>query len=216
MMEKSKFPLLIIEGHKELQSAFSAMASDYFDPILLAASCAEAREKWHEDIATVWFEYSLPDGNGLSLFKDFKKLKKEQVFIMVTRSASKDLVLEATNMGIDFIFDQPDNHVFLRDSLPKCQEKSIEKSKINYLLAKYSIKPFTLQLLQNEYHISNREIEVLELAINHNESDYIAQKLFISTATVRKHVRSIYLKLEVNSRTELRNLIYKMNKSSHF
>lgn len=54
----------------------------------------------------------------------------------------------------------------------------------------------------NDYHLTKREIELLQLMIEgHNYRD-IAEKAFISYDTVRTHVQHIYQKLHVASRNE--------------
>jgi LuxR family maltose regulon positive regulatory protein len=50
--------------------------------------------------------------------------------------------------------------------------------------------------------LSDRELEVLRLLVTHLSSTEIAQELFISPNTVRSHIKSIYGKLDVHSRSE--------------
>jgi len=51
--------------------------------------------------------------------------------------------------------------------------------------------------------LSTREWEVLRELLAHNRVPAIAQKLFISPATVRNHLKSIFAKLGVHSQQEL-------------
>ena len=53
--------------------------------------------------------------------------------------------------------------------------------------------------------LSNREQEILNLLSKGFRYKEIAEKLFVSIETVRTHVRNIYEKLQVNSRTEAIN-----------
>lgn len=57
--------------------------------------------------------------------------------------------------------------------------------------------------------LSNREKEILDLLSKGLRYKEIADKVFISTETVRTHIRNIYEKLQVNSRTEALNKVYK-------
>jgi DNA-binding NarL/FixJ family response regulator len=57
--------------------------------------------------------------------------------------------------------------------------------------------------------LSIREKEILELLANGYRYKEIAGKLFLSTETVRTHIRNIYEKLQVNSRTDALNKVYK-------
>ncbi|MDW3652479.1 MAG: 7TM diverse intracellular signaling domain-containing protein [Bacteroidia bacterium] len=51
--------------------------------------------------------------------------------------------------------------------------------------------------------LSNREMEVLELLISGKKNKEISEALFISENTIKKHVSSIYRKLEVKNRAQL-------------
>ena len=53
-----------------------------------------------------------------------------------------------------------------------------------------------------DYQLSERENEILQLMIAGNHYKTIAEKLFISYETVRTHVKHIYKKLHVASRSE--------------
>jgi DNA-binding NarL/FixJ family response regulator len=53
-----------------------------------------------------------------------------------------------------------------------------------------------------DYHLSQREKEILGLMVEANNYKAIAEKTFISYETVRTHVKNIYKKLHVSSRSE--------------
>ncbi|MCB2227778.1 MAG: helix-turn-helix transcriptional regulator [Desulfarculaceae bacterium] len=61
--------------------------------------------------------------------------------------------------------------------------------------------------LQKELHLSRREIEVVELVFLGLKNAEIAEKLFVSEVTVKKHLQNIYEKVGVNNRTTLVNRI---------
>ncbi len=58
-------------------------------------------------------------------------------------------------------------------------------------------------MLEDKYSLSHREIEVLYLVIRGLSNQDIADSLFISEHTVKKHLKNIYKKLEVTRRTQL-------------
>ena len=71
----------------------------------------------------------------------------------------------------------------------------------------------TLQLLKNpdtikpskaieDFSLSKREIEVVELLSKGKTYNAIAQLLFLSEGTIRKHVENIYKKLKVHNKVE--------------
>ena len=71
-------------------------------------------------------------------------------------------------------------------------------------IAQKILKTFqqSTQPVPNNYQLSNREKEVLGYLIKGYTYKAIAAELFISMDTVRKHVRHIYDKLHVNSKSE--------------
>ncbi len=54
----------------------------------------------------------------------------------------------------------------------------------------------------NQYQLTNQEKKVLQLLVEGKSYKMIAAELFISTDTVKSHIRNIYSKLHVNSGTE--------------
>ena len=49
--------------------------------------------------------------------------------------------------------------------------------------------------------VSDREFDVLQLIYDGNTNQQIAEKLFVSINTIKKHINNTYLKLDVESRT---------------
>ncbi len=54
----------------------------------------------------------------------------------------------------------------------------------------------------DDFNLSKREVEVLELLKEGFDYNQIAEKLFISPFTVRKHIENIYKKLQVNNKMQ--------------
>lgn len=54
---------------------------------------------------------------------------------------------------------------------------------------------------QNNYDLTNREIEVLQLIVNGHSNEEIANKLFITVSTAKIRVHHILDKLAVKNRT---------------
>jgi LuxR family transcriptional regulator of csgAB operon len=58
---------------------------------------------------------------------------------------------------------------------------------------------------KEETQLSKRELEILQLLAIGNRNKDVAEKLFISESTVKKHIENIYAKLQLHSRVELVN-----------
>jgi DNA-binding NarL/FixJ family response regulator len=55
---------------------------------------------------------------------------------------------------------------------------------------------------KEEYNLTTREIEVLEQLSKGLKYNTIAENLFLSAGTIRKHVENIYTKLQVHNKLE--------------
>lgn len=86
------------------------------------------------------------------------------------------------------------------------KEAVLEAEKELFVLKKEASKKKDL-IESSEYDLlSNREKEVVELLISNFKNKEIAEQLFISENTLKKHARSIYSKLNVQNKKELKEL----------
>jgi DNA-binding NarL/FixJ family response regulator len=56
--------------------------------------------------------------------------------------------------------------------------------------------------IEDDYHLTDRESEVLRLLVEGNSNGQIAETLVIAEGTVKNHLVNIYQKLGVHSRAE--------------
>lgn len=61
--------------------------------------------------------------------------------------------------------------------------------------------------VQKTYHLTDRELDVLELIVAGASNKVIARQLALSLATVKTHIQHIFRKAQVASRTELSALV---------
>ena len=79
-----------------------------------------------------------------------------------------------------------------------------------------SIASKTLQLIRKtsevqreDYNLTKRELEILNALANGQNYQEIAEALFISPKTVRKHIENIYRKLQVHNKVDAIRLAIK-------
>ena len=93
--------------------------------------------------------------------------------------------------------------------LRRCLARGIEKDYVTKLLAAFDpAVPDTngasppVHMIGDIESLSERELEVLRLIAEGASNREIAEDLFISVGTVKKHINNIFLKLDAHSRTQ--------------
>jgi len=62
---------------------------------------------------------------------------------------------------------------------------------------------YSIANLASQYNLTNREVEVLQLIFQDMDNDEIADKLFISGYTLKKHIQNLYRKFDVSTKWNL-------------
>jgi DNA-binding NarL/FixJ family response regulator len=101
----------------------------------------------------------------------------------------------------------------MKDESPKNLFQAIDESLVGGAPMSPAIAKKSLEMLRRgapqvatvdteQYNLSKREIEILEQLSRGLTYNLIADNLFISSGTVRKHIENIYRKLQVNNKVE--------------
>lgn len=59
---------------------------------------------------------------------------------------------------------------------------------------------YSIASLASQYNLTNREVEVLQLIFQDMNNDEIAEKLYISGYTLKKHIQNLYRKFNVSTK----------------
>lgn len=84
---------------------------------------------------------------------------------------------------------------------PATAEDSLEPTNLDEDLGK------VYQEMSDEYHLTAREAEVLQLIVEGRSARFIAEELVISYNTARSHTRNVYEKLGIHSKQDLITLV---------
>ena len=116
-------------------------------------------------------------------------------FIFITSYSDKQTLEKAKHTEPSGYILKPFNEAILYTTLEIALYNHAQKNKRKF--PELSINKINLHLTD---HISEREFSLLQLIYDGKTNKQIADSLFISTNTVKKHINNTYLKLDVNSR----------------
>lgn len=155
----------------------------------------------------ILMDIEMPGLNGIEAVRFGKQLYPDLKFLMLTVFDDDDKIFEAIKAGasgyllkdekvakiIEFV-----HQIVELDGAP--MSPSIARKAINMLMnaGEFQDKDSNISSLQNI--LSERETEILKLLVEGNDYRASAEKLFLSTHTVRKHIANIYGKLHVTSK----------------
>jgi DNA-binding NarL/FixJ family response regulator len=137
--------------------------------------------------------------NGIELIPELRKLSPTSKIIIITVHDDDENVFNAICAGA--------SGYLLKDlSSEKILASIIEVmnggAPMNSHIAKKVLNMFRDQNVKsNGYSLSEREKEILSLLVEGLSKKQIAEKIFLSHHTVDSHLRNIYAKLEVHSRS---------------
>jgi DNA-binding NarL/FixJ family response regulator len=193
----------IIEDHPDFREglAYLLNATEGFECIDVFGSAEEAIENISDKTEVILQDIGLPGINGIESVALLKKKIPEIKIIMLTVFDDDDNILKAILAGADGYLLKKTSPQKILSAL---QEALTDGSPMTPSIAKKVIKLFRNYIPNKteEFSISKRELEVLELIVNGSNNNEIANKLFISIETVRNHIRHIYEKLHVHSKSE--------------
>lgn len=207
---KQNIRIAIVDDNSFLITAIKEKLS-FFDDISFKYSASNGKEILDKitndkNIDVVLMDIEMPVMNGIEATMEIKKRCPQIKIIMLTVFDNDENIFNAIKAGAD--------GYLLKEVDPSGLYNGIQETLSGGAAMTPSIALKTLKLLRNpvdfesiteeteEIKLSNREIEVLEQLSKGLSYNVIAENLFLSPSTVRKHIENIYSKLQVHSKLE--------------
>ena len=198
--------LLIVDDHALVREGLKrALTHEGFSQISEATSIAQARAgiaASQPEVVTV--DINLPDGSGFELVRWMRSISRDKAIVVLTLNDHENYIRAAMKAGAS---------AFVSKSEPiPALVAAIKHS----LIAPLSFSAQGLEKLFNNTHntLTAREFDLLVQLEQGHTTAQISKSLFISPATVKTHLASIYRKLEVTNRTAAIHAMHEQGLSS--
>jgi DNA-binding NarL/FixJ family response regulator len=186
--------------------------------VLLAASGIDFLEQMkkadvRERPQVVLMDIEMPEMDGISTVAKAKVLYPDVHFLMLTIFDDEEKIFEAIRGGANGYLLKDEKTEVIEDYIHQIMEvggvpmsPSIARKAMNMLVqSRHDMH----EREDSHETLSEREFEVLNLLVQGDDYRLIAEKLHLSTHTVRKHIANIYHKLQVSSKAQAINLAHK-------
>jgi DNA-binding NarL/FixJ family response regulator len=200
----------IIEDDTEIRESLRTLinGSEGFTCIHAFETAEEALEKIPGlNLDVVLTDIHLPGKTGIECVEDLKPKCPATQFLMCTSYEDSESVFRALKAGATGYLTKTIQPSRLLDAIADIYKGG---SPMSSHIARKVIGSFRETEKNTELEkLSQREQEIVQFLSQGLRYKEIADKLFLSTETVRTHIRNIYQKLQVNSRTDALNKIFK-------
>lgn len=193
---EGKIRVLIADDHVTVLEGLTAIIGRQPDMVVVAdaSNGEEALERWtthRPDVALL--DLRMPKRDGVDVIESIRRGDPSARFIVLTTYDSDNDIVRAIRAGAKAYLLKDSRREELLDSIRRVHrgETCIKPSLVEKLAAGLSNEPLT-----------GRELDVLALLACGLSNKEIGVRLFVTETTVKSHVRAIFGKLNVLSRTE--------------
>lgn len=196
--------LLLYEDNPQLREGLTMLidGSEGFSVLAAYKNCnnvAAEVEAWKPDV--ILMDIDMPGTNGIEGLKLIREKNDEVKVLMLTVFDDNRNVFEALKNGA--------NGYVLKKTPPAKLLEFITEAASGGAPMTASIATQVLKMFSQinapkseDYNLSEREKQVLQLLVDGYSYKMIAAQMFIAIDTVRSHIKKIYEKLHVNSKSE--------------
>jgi DNA-binding NarL/FixJ family response regulator len=194
--KKDRIRILIADDHTVVREGLVSLVKRKSDMVVVgeASNGREAVDLWkeHRPEVTV-LDLRMPELDGVSTIKEIRELDESANIIVLTTYDGDEDIYRAIKAGAKAYLLKDT----ARDALVDCVRRVHAGE--TYLPASLAAK---LAGRVSGETLSAREMEVLQRMAAGKSNKEIGAELFISEGTVKTHIKSIFTKLDVVTRTE--------------
>lgn len=211
-----KIPIGIVDDKSQNRLLFTERlnSSDEITVVLAASDGKDFLDQmktmnFQERPSVILMDIEMAGMDGIAAVQTGKILYPDVHFLMLTVFDDDDKIFEAIKAGADGYLLKNEKASLIIDCIVQLSESGcapmsprIARKTLDLLMSASIPKIEKETSEKYDYALSDRELEVLKLTVDGYGYKQIAQKLFISSHTVKKHIANIYHKLHVTSKAQ--------------
>lgn len=202
-----KIKIAIAEDNPALAKSVKANIGsfDNVELLFIAPNGKELLQKIPGNIPDlILMDINMPVMDGIEATQKVKHHFPEVKIIMLTVFDEEEKIFQSIIAGASGYLLKDEKPAKIMEAIEDAMEGGAPMSSAIATKALQMIRGQKTEIVpeKNDFNLSKREIEILELISKGDNYNQIAEKLFISPNTVRKHIENIYSKLHVHNKVE--------------
>jgi len=191
--------ITIVEDNQAVREGFALIINSInkYYVVNTYENCEDAIKGLNKDKPEIiLMDLELPGMSGIEGISKIKKLIPSVRIVVNTVYENSDLVFQALCAGAEGYITKNTNHTELLEAIDEVIQGGAPMST--------KIASMVVHSFQKNPNspLSPRETQVLELLAKGKSYSIIATELFITKETAKSHIKNIYSKLQVNSKSE--------------
>lgn len=194
----------LVDDHNLFREGIKSLIDkmNHIDLVLEAVSGKDLLTKLNNTVPdVVLLDLEMEEMNGVDATLKVKELYPDIKVIILTMHKEERMISYLMEVGANGYLLKDTNRQELEDSIRSVYDKGfyfnpfVSQALLKGLKNK-SIKP---PIIGKDYHLTSRELEVLELVTKEYTTAEIAEELFLSIRTIEGHRKNLMTKLEVKN-----------------
>jgi len=197
--------IVIVDDHPIVRQGISSLLSNYdeFELVGEAENGVEGLQliKMAQPDVTL-LDISLPGESGIDILRDIRQQQPEAKVLMLTSYDDEDFVTDALRAGAQgYILKNVSDEMLVQSIKAVYRGERVLSPRVTEKVVKQLIEDKT-KTTAPDLDLEEEEITILKLLCEGASNAEIAQSLYMSTTSVKRKLRLIFNKLNVQTRAQ--------------
>lgn len=198
--------ILVVDDHQIVRQGIRSLLSNYPDFEIVGeavdgATALQLLQELRPDVTLL--DIRMPGESGLEVLRRIRQLQPEAKVLMLTSFDDEEYVLTALREGAQgFVLKSVSDEMLTRAIHSVCRGERALSPQITEQVVRRATSPPPPPVQESSLTFSPDEQQILRLLVEGTGNAAIASQLYISSTTLKRKLRRLFTKLEVQTRSQ--------------
>lgn len=201
----SQIRILVVDDHPIVRQGIRSLLSNHHEfEIIAEAENGSAALQHVKQLApdVTLLDIRMPGESGLDILQQIRKIKPDAKVLMLTSFDDEEYIMRALKAGaLGFVLKSVSDEVLVNALRTAHRGERALSPQITEQVVRWAISDQE-ESDSEELEFEDDEQKIIKLLVDGASNSQIASSLFMSTTTVKRKLRKIFAKLNVQTRTQ--------------